>query len=184
MFKKTGQIYALQSLGLVKTAGKLDWILNRLARGRGIQKLTETANPRDYLRMLIGEPEQILHPIKLMKEVASLKPTREHLQTIRQHPFLWEKIKGAGRLAGDIGAKGFLFGTPAYGIYKGITTPPQPNETRGQAIGRAIGEGLGWFPPMGVVGTAASFLTPKYSLPALTGYLGEQLGRSVSKLVD
>lgn len=184
MFKKAGQIQALQILGFIKEAGKLNWILNRLARGRGIQSVTENIGKPNLLRMLVGEPEQILHPIKLIREVASFKPTYEHLQTIRRNPFLWEKTKGIGRLLGDVSAKGFLFGAPTYGVYKGITTTPKPGQTRGEAIGRAIGEGLGWFPPMGVLGTAASFLTPEYSLPAITGELGAQLGKGMSKLTD
>jgi hypothetical protein len=183
MFYEHGQAQALQTLGLTKEAGALDWILRRVTRGRGVKPLAEGEGKRSILKALIGEPERILHPVQLVKEVGSLKPTREHWRTMLHGPSAWEKTKGFGRLAGDIGAKGFLFGFPAYGVYKGITEQPLPGETRGQAVGRAIGEGLGWFPPMGILGTAASLITPEYSLPGATGWLGGQLGKGVSKLI-
>lgn len=182
MFYKQGQEHALEVLGL-KEAGAKDWILRRLMRGRGVKPLAEGEGQRSLLKTLIGEPERIFHPIQLMKEVGSLKPTREHWRTMLHGPTAWQKTKGFGRLAGDIGAKGFMFGFPAYGVYKGITTEPLPGETRGESIGRAVGEGLGWFPPMGILGTAASLLTPEYSLPGATGWLGGKLGKGVSKLV-
>lgn len=183
MFYEHGQAQALQTLGFTKEAKAWDWILRRLSRGRGVKPLAEGAGEHRLLRTLIGEPERILHPVQLVKEVGSLKPTREHWRTMLHGPSAWEKTKGFGRLAGDVSAKGFLFGFPAYGVYKGITEEPRPGETRGQAVGRAIGEGLGWFPPMGILGTAASLFTPEYSLPGATGWLGGQLGKGVSKLV-
>jgi len=183
MFYEHGQAHALETLGLTKEAGVKDWILRRLTRGRGVKPLVEGEGQRSLLKTLIGEPERILHPIQLMKEVGSLKPTRQHIQTMLHGPTAWQKTKGFGRLAGDVASKGFMFGFPAYGVYKGVTSEPLPGETRGQSVGRAIGEGIGWFPPMGILGTAASFLTPEYSLPGATGWLGGQLGKGVSKLV-
>lgn len=182
MFKEAGQEYALALMGFEKEAGVGEWILRRLTRGRGVKPLAEGTGKRNLLRLLIGEPERIFRPVQLIREVGSLKPTREHLQAMLRGPSAWEKTKGFGRLMGDIGAKGFMFGFPAYGVYKGITTTPQPGETRGETIGRAIGEGLGWFPPMGILGTAASLITPEYSLPGATGWLGGKLGKGVSRL--
>lgn len=183
MFREAGQAYALHTLGFTKEAKALDWILRRLTRGRGVKPLGEGSGQHSVLRTLIGEPARIFHPVQLMKEVGSLKPTREHWRTMTQGRGAWEKTKGFGRLAGDVGAKGFLFGFPAYGVYKGVTSESLPGETRSEAVGRAVGEGLGWFPPMGILGTAASLLTPEYSLPGATGWLGGKLGKGVGKLI-
>lgn len=183
MFKAAGQQRALIAMGFVKEAGAGEWLLRRLTRGRGVKPLAEGAGKRDWLRLMIGEPERILHPVQMIREVGSLQPTREHLRTMLHGPGAWAKTKGFGRLMGDVAAKGFMFGFPGYGVYKGLTTTPRPGETRGEAVGRAIGEGLGWFPPMGVLGTATSLFLPEYSLPGATGWLGGKVGKGVSKLV-
>lgn len=177
--KLAGKKRALEQLGLAKEAGIKDWLLQQIP----LSQATGSAPKRDWLRFLIGKPESILNPWQYIKEIGSLKPTKKHLMSVIQGPGLWEKAKGLGRLTWDLGGKGFTFGFPAYGVYKGLTTEPLPGESRGEAVGRAIGEGLGWLPPMGVVGTAATLATPEYTLPGATSWLGGKVGRGIENLI-
>lgn len=175
-----GCAFALQHMGLVKEAKALDWLLRRLEQGWGVRPVSEATKKHRLFRVLFGRPEELLHPISLVKNVASFEPTAAHAHAMLHEPTLWGRTKGLGRLTGDLAAKTFLLGFPAYGAYRGLTRTPLPGETRGEAVGQALGEGLGWLPPLGILGTAAALVAPRYSLPGLTGTLGKHVGRALS----
>lgn len=176
--REHGQQAALASLGLVKSADARSWLIARLIKGRGLAKPQSTST----FAKLFGEPGRLLHPIELIKDVASLKPTREAWQKMRD-PTLsaWQRAKATGSLTGDVVNKTFFLGMPALGIHRAMTTTPEPGSTKGEAIGQAVGESLGWLPPLGAVGLATSIFAPQYSLPHWAGRAGKAIGGGISK---
>lgn len=189
-----GQQHALSTLGIVKQAAEpqvtpardvLDQVLRRLARGRSRVPLESVPQPTAR-ELLIGRPEEVLKPSRLFSNVASLQHTRNAMMALQglgpEGPKALARLKGLGRLGADLLHKGLVFGLPGYLIYKALQKP-SPGKTRGEEIGRAMGQSLGWLPPMGVAGTAATIATPQYSMPGLMGTLGEHAGGAISQLV-
>jgi len=182
-FQRAGQLRALEELGLATTskhAGVVDWAARAATKGRNFG-----VNPKStgWLSTLIGEPERLLHPIDLIKEWASFKPTRAAWNQMTKGDGLWERTKGLGNLGQDMMGKTFGLGLPAYGVARGLTATPEPGRTKGEAVGHALGEGLGWLPPMGVLGMTASFVAPHFSVPGLLGRVGGLAGRGASALI-
>jgi hypothetical protein len=178
---KTGS--ALTS-GAAKANVILSRLKSRLARGSGKIPLDAVKNPT-WFETLFGRPTEALHPMKLLRQAASLDNTREAILAMRglgpQGNKLWARTKGLGRLTGDVLNKSFILGMPTYATVKGLQAPP-PGKTRGEAVGRALGEGLGWLPPTGWVGMSAALAAPQYSLPGLLGSLGENAGGAISQI--
>lgn len=188
MHYSIGRQCALRDLGFIKAAAELstlDNILRRLARGRSKIPLEAMQNPTAS-EILVGRPQEVLKPGRLIRQVGSLKPTREAMLALQglgpEGAKLWPRLKGVGRLGTDLLHKSLVFGVPSYLIYKALQKPA-PGKTRGEEIGRAVGQSLGWLPPMGLLGTAATVATPEYSMPGMLGTLGEHAGGAVSQLV-
>lgn len=183
-----GQQHALCTLGFIKQADSenvLRQILRRLARGRSKIPLESMKDPTP-LELMIGRPQEVAHPRRLWGQVASLEPTRNAMQALQglgpEGPKALARLKGLGRLGVDLLHKGLVFGLPGYLIYKALQKP-SPGRTRGEDIGRAVGQSLGWLPPMGIAGTAATIVAPQYSMPGLLGTVGEHAGGAISQLV-
>lgn len=195
MFYQQGKITAQRELGLTKEAGpRFDRFLLRLAQGKGRLPPTATtaegaAKARIKLRqILIGNPEHLItQPGKLVRDALSLQPLHDAIQTIQglgpNGAGTWARLKGVGNLGMEAANKAFVVGLPAYGVHQALTTPNAPGQTRGERIGTALGEGLGWLPPMGILGTGAAMLKPEYSVPGLTGRAGGLVGRGISALL-
>ena len=183
----TGQQRALQVLGVVKYATNdvMDNVLRRLARGRSRVPL-DSIQPPTAKELLIGRPEMLAKPRRLWGQVASLEPTRKAMLALQglgpEGTKALARLKGLGGLSADLLHKGLVFGLPSYLIYKALQKP-KPGKTRGEEIGHAVGQSLGWLPPMGLLGTAATVATPQYSMPGLLGTLGEHAGGAVSQIV-
>jgi hypothetical protein len=188
-----GQRYARRICGIEKQAAPnpaanenvVDNVLRRLARGRSRVPL-ETIPPPTLPELLIGRPQEVLKPRRLFGQVASLTPTRKAILALQglgpEGTQALARLKGLGGLGVDLLHKGLVFGIPAYLIHKALQKPA-PGKTRGEEVGHAVGQSLGWLPPMGVAGTAATVAAPEYSLPGLLGTLGEHAGGAVSQLV-
>ena len=187
---------AQRTLGLctqVKEAGAWDNFLRRLARGRGLAKPPVTgageALPRPSFReWMIGNPEHLVtQPGKLLSNALSLQRAKDSIQAIRgQGPGgsgMWARTKGVGGLSLEAMNKAMILGIPGYGVHQALTTPREPGQTTGERVGKALGEGLGWLPGMGILGTGAVMLTPEYSVPGLVGQAGGLVGRGVSTLL-
>lgn len=190
-----GQQHALYVLGMTKHAAPnpttavsedaLDNILRRLARGRSRVPLESIQQPTAR-ELLVGRPEEVLKPRRLLGNVASLEHTRNAMLALQglgpEGPKALARLKGMGRLGVDLLHKGLVFGLPGYLIYKALQKPT-PGKTRGEEVGHAVGQSLGWLPPMGIAGTAATVAAPQYSMPGLLGTLGEHAGGAISQLV-
>jgi hypothetical protein len=184
-----GQHYAFRVLGIAKYAAPkenvLKHILRRLARGRSKVPLDSIQDPT-ISELLIGRPQEVLKPRRLWSQVASLEPTRNAMLALQglgpEGAGVWPRLKGTGQLGVDLLHKGLVFGLPGYLGYKALQRPA-PGKTRGEEIGRAVGQSLGWLPPMGILGTAATVASPGYSMPGIIGSLGENAGGAVSQLV-
>ena len=184
-----GQQHALYVLGMTKHAAAsesvVDNVLRRLARGRSRVPLESIQQPTTR-ELLVGRPEEVLKPSRLFRNVASLTPTRKAMLALQglgpDGTKALARLKGLGGLGVDLLHKGLVFGLPAYLIYKALQKP-SPGKTRGEEVGHAVGQSLGWLPPMGLAGTAATVVAPQYSMPGLLGTLGEHAGGAISQLV-